>query len=237
MSDTTTSKFKTRAISALFGASLLFILFGVTRYNEVLDQRDSYQSAAITEEKAATIWRNKAGHSQAEVQASVMNTSIIKSMYGDSMKSLRSEVKGLRKDLKNLAGLAVASIENTGEVSVPLTVRTTTDSTTTTWREASYQDRWGTITGIFREDSASFKWKFTDSLTFVWLNKRPKWYAARELTVNVISHNPHSTITGLTAVSPRPPRRSKFVLGPYLGIDFRGRPSAGVAVSYSLYQY
>lgn len=199
---------------------------------------DSALSLARTEIKAAAIWKNKHGLSQAKASAAETNIGTFKKLYGDSLRDLHNQIHGLNRSLSNLHSLVAVSSKTDLQINTEVrdTAVTLPDSTTTTKRVASYHDAWTNASVIFGEDSAEWKLSFRDSLVLASYWERPKFWKERKLFVEGITYNPHTKFTGLRQVAITQPK-NKFVVGPFVGITVTGKPTLGIGLTYKLFSF
>lgn len=229
-----------RGLWALIILLILLVAFLLNDRSKHLNKESQWRSLALTENNQAKIWRNKAGLSQAESQAQVVNLQIYKEAFEKDKAGLLNQVAGLKKNLSNLQSVTNIQLQTSGNLGTTIrdSIIYKQDSTTTTLRTSSYNDHWVQLSVIFSEDSANWKYSFYDSLVFVGYQKKDHWYSfRRKLYVNAQAFNPHSSITGFSHQQIAEKRRSRFAIGPYVGIGINGRPQVGLGIFYRLFEF
>lgn len=83
----------------------------------------------------------------------------------------------------------------------------------------SYQDPWISITGNLNSDSA-WTYKVTDTMSLVTYDKKTGWFK-RDLYVDIVNKNPHTSINGLRAIR-IVPKPKKWAIGFTAGYVFDG---------------
>jgi len=219
---------------------VLFIGFLLNDRSNGIQKESHWRALSMTSNDSAKFWRNKAGLAQAEIRSKEVDAETFRQAKEKESLALRQQVSDLKKDLSNLKSVTSISTETIGKV------RTTVldsliylkDSTTIKLRKSSYRDHWTDLSVTFSEDSALWKYKFKDSLSLVGYFKKDHWYSLRSKPyLNAQSFNPNSTITGLNNFTMQERVRSRFGVGPFIGIGINGRPQAGVGVFYRLFEF
>jgi len=239
MNDSVTpSKRTIRILSGVTVISSILILFLLLDRSKIKSDSDSWKSIATVEARQAKIWRNQNNLSQAQARAVVANSKTIEAHYGEEIKSLQKQIQGLKRNASNAHSLVTVSSKTDLEVNTVVrdTVVTSNSEQPTTKRVASYRDDWNNHTVIFGEDSAEWSLHSRDSLVIASYWKRPVFWKNKILYVEAVTFNPSTTFTGLRQIAIKP-TVDRFVLGPFIGIDFRGRPTVGVGLTYKLYAF
>lgn len=166
---------------------------------------------------------------RAKLEAVVADNKILMETYGEELKSIRGDIKGVKKDLRNLDKVTVIETKyiDSVEVEVAGNVPDTTFHIDRYW-----SDHWIT----FRSNHLSLKYSVRDSLRIVgyWENKL---FSKPKLITEAKSFNPSMSITNFMDINIPPPPAKKFYIGPFVGYDpFRG-PTIGIGIGYGLIRF
>ncbi len=190
---------------------------------------DGWKNVALTKGKEAEIWKNKEGLSRARADVAEADTKTLSQAYAKEFKRIESEFKIKEKNFK---GATIVKTEIKGELKVVTKDSLIyIDTTKVKARVFSYRDRWTSISGHFLRDSLALNYKFWDSLTLVHSWKK------KHLQIDAISSNPNSTILGLTSLSVKAQKPSRFGIGPFVGVGITGRPVVGVGVQWNVIKF
>jgi hypothetical protein len=195
---------------------------------------ESLNALARLQTDSAKLWRDDAGRSRARADVAVANLDAVKQVYGSELNAVASEVKGLKRSLKNLETYTVTNMVTKGEITAGL--RDTTIVNNVPAKTFGYSDDWINMSAIIT-DSVSLKYQVRDSLSFVYYYERRGLFKKPALVIDAISHNPSSTITGIRNIRIQPPKRQKIGIGLYGGYgmsQFGLSPQVGIGVYYKL---
>lgn len=215
-------------------ALIAIVLIAVAKYEGMRTEIDSYKSLAEASQKEVKYWKDKEGRSHAQAQAAEATTKAILEVHNNEMQDLRKQIKGLNRNVSNLNNYITTGVKTTDTV---FTVLRDTVYNNIAGKSFSYNDEWTNIEGLLINDSASLQYQVRDSLTFVTFYKKQGLFKPKLLVIEGISYNPHTSITGLKNITVAQPRRKRFGVGPYIGIDFRGRPSIGIGLQYNVFNF
>lgn len=222
---------------------ILAVVVGVVAYffyhtAKLRADGDSWRSAYEASNETATVWKNKAGESQAEIKNAHVTISVLKQQQGKDIQDLREAQKtisGLKKDLSNLQSSTSVSVSTIDTIITIL--RDTIIINGQPARAFAYSDKWTKLNGYFLRDSVHVNLKVDDDLQVVQFWRRPGFLKSRELYTDVISKNPHSEVTKLKTTSVRQPVKSRFVIVAFAGVDITIQPSFGIGVGYKLFEF
>lgn len=214
--------------------SLVFISFLFFRSHannqEKLHQQDTLLRAANQQVK---YWKDEEGRSKASAITYAAELSVLKKHFGGALDSLFKEVKGLKKNLKNLEGSIQAS---TVTERFHTEIRLIPDSA---GHKFAFKDNWMEIKGTVANDLLKIDTLSTrDSLSFVSYYRSRGVFKRPELTVEATSYNPYSRMTGLRQFKVDAPVK-RFSVGPYIGVGIGNglTPQIGVGVQYSVFRF
>lgn len=220
-------------LTLLLSAALCWI-------GHVSDQRDSYQSLAEAQQDTVRIWRNKYGKARAEKKSVLASKQALRSYYRSRFDSLEKQMDIKMKHMRSLIGVGSVTERRilATVATVPIYMRDTVTVKDAVYFNAEafhFQDKWLTIDGLLINKRLDLVYTHRDSINLVTSWKRKNIFHRRALTIDAVSYNPFSTITGLDhmEVSIRPRR---FGIGPYVGISPSGW-SVGVSIHYSIIQF
>lgn len=203
-------------------------------------EKSSWESALKSQQDSVKIWKNNSGKWQASAYQGAAEKSIILKVHGSELADLRKDITGLKKNMSNLQSVTSVALTHVGEIKTgvhdTLIVNNNVYDTAKTFK---YSDRWAKINGFVLKDTAILKYKFYDSLSIVNYRKKKGIHIFRpdEMQIDVISHNPNTSISGLTSYRVKPKEKTRFVLGPFAGVDFRGKLTIGFGVTYKIIQF
>ena len=194
-------------------------------------------TALKKETQKAEMWADKEGKSRAEVATISAEKEVIKKVYEAEIDSIRKSIPGIGRNGRNL----IESTNIRTETRDSVILKTVYDTIVVngeigTLRSYQYSDRWAS----FKLDplTNSLEYATTDSLSIVKYNKKNGFLKKRSVAVQVISHNPKSTITGLTQfeIKQEAPRINLgFQVG--YGITNNGlSPYAGIGLNIRLWK-
>lgn len=196
---------------------------------------NSWKNVALKSQTETKLWKNQAGLSRAQAEAVEADREVIEAAYGDLVRDLK---KQLDIKIRQLQSVSTITTTTGGEVkTVTKDSLIYIDTTRVKAKVFQFRDRWVDLNGYFLRDSLSLQYKFYDSLTLATSWKRKNIFANRELQIDAISANPHSSITGLRTISVKSPVRSRVSIGPFVGVGVNGKPVVGVGVQYGLIRF
>lgn len=211
---------------------LALIAAGCVYGRRVLNERDGWRSVAKTETTVAKYWRNESGKSRGQVMVAEANIKILGQLYGKELDQVKKELGVKQKQFKYLTNLSTTTTDT-----LRLVLHDTIFSDTAHAKSFNYSDQWISFNGYFLRNEASFKYEVKDSLTIAHSYKKKNWFSKRELFVDVISHNPKTTLAGLSSISVPEPKYSRVGVGPFIGVGLNGKVMFGVGVSYDLIRF
>lgn len=195
---------------------------------------ESYEALAKLERDSAKLWRDDAGRSRATAEVAVANLDAVKHVYGKDITALADDIKGLKKNLRNLESYTVTNLVTRGEISTGL--RDTTIINNVPSKTFGYHDEWINMSAVIT-DSVKLKYQVRDSLQFVYYYENRGLFKKPALVIDAISHNPNATITGIKSIRIKPPEKMRIGIGVYggYGVSQHGlSPQIGVGVYYKL---
>ena len=195
----------------------------------------SWKSVAITNATEVKLWKNQEGLSRARAGVAEADRDILEQAYGEQFRAMRKEL-----DIKSKQLQSATFIKTQTSGSIKTITRDSLiylDTTQVKAKVFQFRDRWATINGIFSRDSLSLNYSFVDSLTIATSWRRKHLFANRELQIDALSSNPYSSITGLSSLTVRDPKKSRVGIGPFVGIGLNGKPVIGIGVQYSLLKF
>lgn len=192
-----------------------------------------YQNKKVTELKAeVSIWRDAEGRSRAKLEVQEQSFEEVLNINRHKIDFLESEIDGLRKrDINQITTISIKTVDT-----VKITLRAdTVYRDTVIYRlpvkhHFTYKDEWASIDGSlsFFTNQVEVSYSTKDSLEIVDHSNKKGTY------LDVISHNPNSTITGMTNY--RIDRKKKLRASPaiFTGITNQGPVvGAGVAITFT----
>jgi len=213
---------------------VIIVARGVIR--NLNDDFHSSQNIHKITSNEAKYWRDKEGKSHARATVAESNLEIAKQALGDELTSLAKEVSGLKKNLKNLE--SYISVRMTASGTAITTLRDTVlirDSVAYNAKTFEWKDKWTKIGGTIRDTTVNLEYKVRDSLTFITYYHSNGFLRPKSLTLDAISHNPNSTITGIKNVKITSLKRRRPRLGFYAGYGMGAvgpSPQIGVGLVY-----
>jgi len=188
--------FKFRILVACLIVVLLAGLYGWYHYNSELNRVISTNGSL---ERDVEVWRDKAGRSNAKVEA--VNLS-----YKELKNSNNEDIKALREDLGKLKNfVSRISVQTNTQGSVTAQVTDTTiiiNGDTTEVKRFRYEDKWVSLQGKFlpRLDSVKLDYSLFEDLTIDQTWERDKgfknWFKPKKLKLTARSENPNSSVYG-----------------------------------------
>lgn len=227
-------------LTALLLASLfacLIVIFAIrSNYNRLDRNYTSLQNIAGEETKKAKFWEDEAGKAHARVKVVETNLETAKQMLPGELESLRTEISGLKRNLKNLESYTKITTTSSGEITVvPRDTVFLRDSTWIKGKHFTYSDKWIGIRGSIVDSRLNLSYRYRDSLVFATYWRNEGLFRKRVLTLDAVSFNPNSQIDGITNVEITVPKRRRPRLGIYAGYgasrDGLG-PQVGVGIVY-----
>jgi len=192
-----------------------------------------YQNKKATELKAeVSIWRDAEGRSRAKLEVQEQSFKDVLNINRHKIEFLESEIDGLRK--RNINQVTTISIKTVDTVKVTLQADTVYRDTVIyrlpVKHHFTYQDDWTSINGSlsFFTNQVEVSYSTKDSLEIVDHSNKKGTY------LDVISHNPNSTITGMTNY--RVDKKKKLRASPaiFTGMSNKGPVvGAGVAITFT----
>lgn len=177
---------------------------------------------------------DKGGTVHTEKPVAVANIATIKASYERIIDSLTRVLK--IKD-KRITDLLAVGTTTTGTFKPKIDTVVIHGTNTAV---VSYQDKWLSVSGVVNEDS-QWSYSYKDSLSFTTYNKKTGFLKlGRTLMLDAFSHNPNTTIEGLTAIKISKAKPKKFGIGVNVGYGFDGKvwkPVVGVGVNYNLIRF
>ena len=206
----------------------IFSVFGFTQYQKMKNELKTtnkvlqLKNQQVEYFKQDSTWR-------ARVEAVVAGNKILMETHGEELKSLSSDVKGVKKDLRNLDKVTVVETVYIDSIEV----KVAGDMPDSTYHvEKRWSDHWVR----FRSNHLSLKYEVRDSLRIIgfWENKL---FKKPRLMTEVTSFNPSMQISRFMDINVAPPPVKKFYIGPFVGYDpFRG-PTIGIGIGYGLIRF
>ncbi|KYG76436.1 hypothetical protein AWW68_19520 [Roseivirga spongicola] len=212
------------------------LILGIFKVHALKRDRDLSQTALAKEQQSATFWKDATGKARAEVTAVKTEKQIAKEVYESEIDSLRKQNIGIGRNGKGLNSVTNVTTETRDSVILKTVYDTLVVNNTITVNETlQYSDKWTQ----FRYDPKTngLNYSYTDSLSIVNFDKKQGFLKPRVTTVQVVSHNPNSTITGLTQFEvEHKPKRMQFGLQAGYGITNNGlSPYAGVGLTIRIW--
>jgi hypothetical protein len=185
---------------------------------------------------SAEYWRDESGKARASEAVALTNLETAKEMMPRELEALRRDISGLKRNLSNLESVTAAGITSRGTISG--SVRDTTIINNNIERRSktfTYGDKWIWVNGLISDSTFDLQYKYEDSMVFTTYWKKEGLFKKRVLTLDAISYNPNSTISGIKNIRIATPKRRKPRIGVYLGYGI-GRnglsPQVGVGMVY-----
>ena len=230
-----TSGKKISFLMACLLGCVIFILIDCSNDIQLEGDLKSWKSVAVTNATEVKLWKNQAGLSRARAGVAEADRKILEEVYAEQFRAMRKELDVKNKQLQSATFIKT---NTSGEIKTPTKDSLIyLDTTKVKAKVFEFRDRWATINGYFLRDSLSLRYSFVDSLTIATSWRRKHLFANRELQIDAISSNPHSSITGLSSLTVRDPKKSRIGIGPFVGIGINGKPVIGLGVQYSFFKF
>lgn len=216
-------------------AVFAIIVLCVAKFQGMQTEVDSYRSLAESSQKEVKYWKDKDGLSHARAQSAEATTKAILEFQKNEIKDLQKQIGGLNKNLSNLNNYITTGVKTSDTIFV--TLRDTISVGNIRKRLFTYTDEWSRIDGEIDSIGLRLSYEVRDSLTFVSYYKKQGLFKPKKLFIEGISYNPHTRITGLKNIQVAQPRRKRFGIGPYIGLDVQGKPSIGIGLQYNIFTF
>jgi len=170
----------------------------------------------LTEKDAVIIQvTTRTGHETFQKKALQAKYQKLYSNYGE-LKKVTNDLGIKNKQLKSYISIqSRTSWSGVAEVRVDTLLITDTD--TLTIRDGiKIRDNWFEFDGGYHEGQFQYTYSYFDSLNIVTAWHRKGLFKPKELKVNVINYNPHTSILGLRSLS-LSPKKAVLSIGPSIG--------------------
>lgn len=178
------------------------------------------------------IWKDQEGRSRAKLRVQESSFSEIMEANKHKIKFLEGEIDGLRR--RGIRQVTDIGLVTTDTVLVPMKADTIYRDTVIyrlpVKHHFAYKDEWAQIDGTlsFFANNVELIYSTRDSLTIVDHSNK------KGVFLDVISHNPNSTITGMTNFRLETKRKLRLSPAAFAGISNSGPVvGVGVALTYS----
>lgn len=226
-----------KKINIVLGAIIaLLLVVGGIYANSLKYQRDLSQTALAKEKQQANFWKDETGKARAEVSTIQASKDIVAKVYEAEIDSLRKLNIGIGRNGKGLNSVTNVTTLTKDSVVLKTVYDTVVVNNQIQVSESlQYSDQWSQ----FKYDltTSSLAYAFTDSISIVDYEKKQGFLKPRITSIQVISHSPHATITGLTTFQvEHKPKKVQFGLQAGYGITKNGfSPYAGVGVTFKIW--
>jgi hypothetical protein len=201
--------------------------------NKHMKASNNLAEAVAHANDTARIWKDRYGREHADRMLIVGDHATIDAIKGQLLDSVS---KALGTNKKNIGSISAASITSGNEVTGRVdTVYLPGNQKTA---KLSYIDRWIDIEAL-ASNPPKLKYSTFDSIIITTYSKKTGWFK-RAIYVDGYSINPHSRITGITALKIEEIKNKHFCIGPYIGFGFNGtqwKPSVGLSLQYFLIKF
>ncbi len=174
-------------------------------------------------------YKDAVGREHATTAVQKADVSILKAIYTKEIDSLK-EVIGFKD--KELEAATFAGTKASGNIAPRIDTVFVSNTDTVTYG-ISYADKWLSLDG--RIGSHSFlNYTYSDSLVFATFRKK------KSIRIDAYSLNPNVKFTGLHSISVPVPRKKRFGIGPYFGLQYydgKIQPAYGIGASYHLIEF
>lgn len=223
--------------SILFGLAVALIVLSVLQYRSCSREK-SLTSVINMKNDSIRIWQDDASRWHGEALTAQVTKADLQQFFA-------MEVEQIRKDfdvkLKNVTAYMQATTDTRD------TVLMKTDSTTKIIIQSpsgdtakfQYTDQWSRFDAVLTPKQMQLSYLVRDSVSFVTAYKRAGLFAPQQLTLQGISYNPNTRISGIRNITITTPVK-RFSAGPYVGYGWTGSswaPSIGVSIQYSLLKF
>ena len=214
----------------------VLIVVIIRQCNSANQKADSLQSAQEFLNDTIAYYQNEIGQQVAEkkaIQGDKQTLEILLSKHVDSTGQLKSLVKNFRN-----INTAVNITQNTriDTITIPYQVPVPVDFT----REFSKESDYYSITGTSNQNGVTLsEIKIPNTLSFA-IGKKKSGFFKSEYRIEAVNSNPYIQTTGLDSYTlDVPAKRLGFSLyaGYGLGSDIKLQPSAGIALTYTLFRF
>jgi hypothetical protein len=227
-------EYKSTAI--LIGIALLILTLGGLYANGLRKERDISQTALEKMTQTVTSWQDSEGRARAEVKSISAQSDIVKSVYKTEIDSLRKLIPDIGRKGKGLIEATTVSTQIRDSIILKTIYDTIVVKNKIQVIETlTYADKW--IDFRYRLDHSILVYTVRDSLSIVKYNKKQGLFKPKMTSVQVVSHNPNSSITGLSQFEvEHKPKKIQFGLQLGYGITNSGfSPYAGVGFTFKIW--
>ena len=171
-------------------------------------------------------------------RAQLTNANEISKYYAKELEAVKKELGGKIDKMQSLVR-ATFLVTTQGKVKPAFESDTTKQSipTGTTAVSATFKDKHFDIYTRIDADTALFKASYSATFTAVGFVKK-RLLKKDQYFINAYLDDKNASITGLTNFEVKEFKDKRFGVGPFVGYDFiNNRPSAGIAVYYSLFKF
>lgn len=205
--------------------------------NGVTYERDRNATDLAREKQTVQTWKDKEGRARAEIQTISANRDIIKDVYEDKIDSLRKILPEIGRTGKNLKeATTITTVTRDSIILKTVTDTLVVNNNVVVKETLQYSDKWLDLN--YDPKTNGLNYSSRDSLSIIKFNKKQGFLKPRITTVQVISHNPRQTVTGLTQFEVKPDmRRLQFGLQAGYGFTNNGMsPYVGVGFTWKLWK-
>ena len=202
-------------VATIFLGMLLLRSCGAN--DEMKDQVSSYKSLYDLEHQKAVVFKDKSDKWRARATAAEATAEAVK----DVVPEMIAKIDGLKKDLSNAENIIATSTVSEGSISTVLIDTIYIDRNDTIQAKTfTYNDEWSKFNGRIYGNNIDFNYQVRDSITFYQFYKGKTFFKRGELTIEGISHNPNTQISGLMNIKIIEPKRRKISIGPTFTYGF-----------------
>lgn len=227
----------TKQSTTILVISAVAVLILLWWNNGVAFERDRNATALKKEQQSVQTWKDEAGRSRGEVEAIKAERDLIKTVYESELDSLRRVIPEIGRKGKNLKEATnVTTITKDSIVLSTIFDTVVVDNNIVVRESLQYSDKWLDLE--FDPLTNGLNYTSRDSLSIVKFSKRQGWFKPRTTNVQVISHNPRSSIIGLQQFSVEADvKRLSFGLQAGYGFTNNGMsPYVGIGFTWKLWK-
>jgi hypothetical protein len=215
----------------LIAVILLLLVAGGLYFNSLKYELNLSQTALGKERQETKRWIDKEGKSRAEIQTISASQDVIKSVYESEIDSLRKSISDIGRNGRNLNEATTISTETRDSLILKTVFDTVVVNNEIKVNETlKYSDKWLDLE--YFPSNQSLTYASRDSLSIVKYEKKQGFLKPRITSIQVINHNPRSSVTGIRQFEITP-KSKRFDFGlqagygftnngmsPYVGIGF-----------------